>query len=218
MCVENHRRSKSIWPSTPSSPNRNEPKHLKTFHPLEDVETKTDNKSKAKPTKSVTFNEVAVVRSPFEFKYLVAFHEFVIIRPSLHLVDYTNQEIIDCWYDLEDKQRIVDDIRSAIKQSKTSSSSECVGSSSSKKLIDCCTRGLEKHLDGGRARERRRVSIREILEEQESQRSLHNEGTKDKPFVCDTTKLRQVYKLHSQPAHHASYVVAKIDELDAFEE
>ena len=132
------------------------------------------------------------------------------VRPVLHLADYTDQEMYASWFVLGDKQQIKADIISTLKQVKEGK-------------FNGCTRGLEKLSDGGRARERRRVSIREVLEEQEQQRKLHNKSggggsNKDKDqnnsgIVYDMGKFRKAYKPHSRAARHVAHAVGKIDEM-----
>ena len=140
---------------------------------------------------------------PHEYpeKMSVAFHEVVMVRPVLHLSDYSDKEIADSWYVLADKQRIKIDILNTLKQAKEQAST-------------VNTRGLEKLTDGGRTRERRRLSIREILEEQESQKEAHKKrGCSGEPFVYDESKFRKTYKPHSRAARHVAHAVAKMDEL-----
>lgn len=276
MCIPAPRPSKATHrPSTPSSPQQKSAKHLKTCHPNADLEacanavavataantttttTATTNhksilqhKTTKKVPKSVSFNEVVMIRPHFFRqppqqpikKKSVSFCEVVIVRPVLHLTDFTDQEIIDSWYILADKQRIKSEILSTLRRYKEeqklmnnssnndsfssllSSSSDSSSSSSSNTTIEYCTRGLEKLSDGGRARERRRISIREIIQEQESQRALYAEtkeccdGCERRTFVYDTTKFRKTYKPYSRAARHVAHAVAKMDELEAASE
>jgi len=231
MCVQTqYHRTKSMRPSTETSPKQKPAKQVKTCHPKLDVDVDVDadtdinNKEniqqtqtkKRKQPKSVRFNEVVVVRPhsyAVEAERSVSFHEVVMVRPVLHLADYTDEEILASWYVLEDKQRIKAEILSTLKVAKEcrhNSSFSSLDSSSSSEDDDCCTRGLEKLADGGRIRERRRVSIREVLEEQKAQRASH-EG--DKPFSYDHSKFRKIYKPYSREARHHAHAVGLSDQM-----
>jgi len=145
----------------------------------------------------------------------VAFDEVVMVRPVLHLSDYSDQEVANTWLQLSDKQRTKIDVLNTLKLAKEQASND---NKDNKDSNSVCTRGLEKLSDGGRTRERRRISIREVLEEQESQRSVFNAKASSKskePFVYDTTKFRKAYKPHSRAARHVAHAVGKIDEMAA---
>jgi len=122
------------------------------------------------------------------------------VRPVLHLADYTDHELYASWFVLEDKQRIKGDILNTLKLVKDGK-------------FQGCTRGLEKLSDGGRTRERRQVSIREVLEEQDNQRKLQKSSGGS--IVYDMAKFRKAYKPHSRAARHVAHAVGKIDEMAA---
>jgi hypothetical protein len=168
----------------------------------------SNSSSNNKRRKSVSFNEVVMVRPLHHFS--VAFHEVVTVRPVLHLSEYTDQEITDCWYVLADKQRIKADVFKTLQQ-------YAKDKKENNETTSLCTRGLEKLSDGGRTRERRHISIREILEEQESQRQEQQEtgstSTSTSPMIYDTTRFRKIYKPHSRAARHVAQAMGKIDEL-----
>lgn len=222
MCVQTqYRRTKSTRP-TSTSPKQKPPKQVKTCHSIikvSDENNKENNaqtlKKKKKQPKSVSFNEVVVVRphSYEEVEKSVSFHEVVMVRPVLHLSDYTDQEIIDAWYVLEDKQRIKAEILSTLKfakECKHHSSFSSLDSSSSAEDENGCTRGLEKLSDGGRTKQRRRISIREILQEQAAQQAAH-EG--DKPFSINHSKFRKIYKQYSRAARQHAHAVGLMDQM-----
>jgi hypothetical protein len=142
----------------------------------------------------------------------VAFDEVVMVRPVLHLSDYTDQEVANTWLQLSDKQRTKIDVLNTLKLAKEAASND----KDNKDAVS--TRGLEKLTDGGRTRERRRISIREVLEEQESQRSVFKAKFSRKskePLVYDTAKFRKAYKPHSRAARHVAHAVGKMDEMAA---
>lgn len=126
------------------------------------------------------------------------------VRPVLHLADYTDHEMYASWFVLEDKQRIKGDILNTLRLVKDGK-------------FQGCTRGLEKLSDGGRTRERRQVSIREVLDEQENQRKLQQKSSSSngssKSIVYDMAKFRKAYKPHSRAARHVAHAVGKIDEM-----
>ena len=155
--------------------------------------------------KSVTFSEVVNVRplheeEPPKKKKSVSFNEVVMVRSVLHLDDYSDQEMLATWFVMEDKQLIKADILNTLRLVKDGK-------------FHGCTRGLEKLSDGGRTRERRLVSIRDVLEEQKQQRKLHK--SKNGEIVYDHSKLRKAYKPHSRAARHVAHAVGKIDEMAA---
>ncbi len=231
MCVQTeYHRTKSTRP-TSTSPKQKPAKQVKTCHAKLDVDVDNNNNSnkenipqaqaqtqtkKKKQPKSVSFNEVVVVRPhsyDVEAEKSVSFHEVVMVRPVLHLSDYTDEEIGASWYILEDKQRIKAEILITLKLAKDcrqNSSFSSLDSSCSSEDDDACTRGLEKLADGGRLRERRRVSIREVLAEQELQRSSHES---DKPFSYDHSKFRKIYKPYSRAARHHAHAVGLSDQM-----
>ncbi len=222
MCVQTqYCRTKSTRP-TSTSPKQKPPKQVKTCHSIiklndennKENNVRTQNKKQKQP-KSVSFNEVVVVRPhPYEqVEKSVSFHEVVMVQPVLHLSDYTDEEIIDTWYVLEDKQRIKAEILSTLKfakECKHHSSFSSLDSTLSAEDENGCERGLEKLSDGGRIKERRRISIREILQEQAAQRASH-EG--DKPFSINHSKIRKIYKQYSRAARNHAHAVGLMDQM-----
>lgn len=121
------------------------------------------------------------------------------VRPVLHLDDYTDQEYSDCWYECDDKKRRKDEIRDTIRLVRDGNFNEC-------------TRGLEKLLDGTKYRKRRRMSIQDVLDEQETQRK-EAKATKCEDIVYDAMKFRMAYRPHSRAARHIAHAMGKIDEM-----
>ena len=221
MCVKTYRRSKSTRPSQTTSTKQKPQKHIQKFHPNlkansgknKENNDQADKNKKQKESKSVSFNEVVVVRTQCcqEAEKSVSFHEVVVVRPVLHLSDYTDQEIATSWYALEDKQRMKSEILNTFKLAKECKNDESFSSlDSSSSLEDeiCCTRGLERL--SGRTRERRRIPIREILQDQEAQRASHES---DQPFLYDHSKFRKIYKRYSRAARHHSHAVGLMDQM-----
>lgn len=134
-------------------------------------------------------------------KKSVSFNEAVMVRPVLHRVDYTDQERRNCWLVPADKQRTKIDIINIIRLFREGN-------------FDECTRGLERLLDGGRTRDRRRISMREVLEEQESQRA-NTVNQCEASMVYDFAKLRKVYRPYSRSARHVAHAMGNIDEMTA---
>lgn len=219
MCVQTkYCRTKSTRPKS-TSPKQQPRKQVKTCHSIIKVKDENNARTQNKKPKSVSFNEVVVVRphSYDEVEKSVSFHEVVLVQPVLHLSDYTDQEIIDTWYALEDKQLIKAEILSTLrlaKECKHNSSFSSLDSSSSAEDENGCTRGLEKLSDGGRIKERRRISIREILQEQAAQRASH-QG--DKPFSINHSKFRKIYKQYSRAARHHAHAVGLMDQMTVCE-
>lgn len=221
MCVKTYRRSRYTRPSQTTSTKRNPQKQVKNLHPNLKARSEKSNKKnhqtapnkKQKESKSVSFNEVVVVRTQCyqEAEKSVSFHEVVVVRPVLHLSDYTDREIANSWFVLEDKQRMKSEILNTLKLAKECKNDESFSSlDSSSSLEDelCCTRGLERL--SGRTRERRKIPIREILREQEAQRASHES---DQPFVYDHSRFRKIYKRYSRAARHHSHAVGLMDQM-----
>ena len=201
MCIQTNtpcRRTKSRG-SSPSSPHK--PSKILKISEQQQTENDTKNARRKRPKKTVRFNEIVMVRPhPFQEKS-VAFDEVVMVRPVLHVSEYTEEERNNTWCAIEDKQRIKLEILTTLKAAKENS-------------FEGCTRGLEKLQDGGKTRERRRASIRDILDEQDAQREQARENGNE--FVIyDVSKFRKIYKSHSRAARHVAHAVGKIDEMAA---
>lgn len=134
-------------------------------------------------------------------KKSVHFFERVIVRPVLHVDDYTDEEWKQCWYLPTDKVRRKDEIRAALR---------CLQEGK----FGGCARGLEKMADNGITKERRAVAIREILDEQEAQRARATANNQD-TVVYDALKFRLAYRPHSRAARHVAQAMGKIDEMAA---
>ena len=127
------------------------------------------------------------------------------VRPVLHITEYTDQEVRALWMVEEDRKRIKADILNTFVMVKRVREGKFRG----------CTRGLEHLSDGGRHRERRNISIREVLEEQERQRKIHKDNNKtnnNDGIVYDTARFQKVYKPHSRAARYQAHAIGKIDE------
>ena len=134
-------------------------------------------------------------------KKSVNFYERVIVRPILHVDDYTDEEWKKCWYLPTDKARRKDEIRASLR---------CIQEGK----FGGCARGLEKMADNGVTKERRATAIREILEEQEAQRARARANNED-TVVYDTVKFRLAYRPYSRAARHVAQAMGKIDEMAA---
>jgi len=198
--------------NVPQSPLQ-QPKRRRNSHKSQhkQQQQQQEKQPKTKPTpkqrKSVAFHKVVTVRPHHPQRptnqMSVSFHEVVMVRPILHLADYTDDEISDCWFGKADKLKTKQDLLKTLKLLKAGNNTSIVAS-----------RGLEKFCDGGKARESRRTSIREVLNEQESQRQRAN-TTSGSSIVYDLSKFRKAYKPHSRAARHVAYAVGKIDEMEA---
>lgn len=233
MCVQTYprsRRSKSTRSSSTHSRPQKPSKHQKTNKNSSSIISKADVDDSSSSSldcssrsrKSVSFNEVVKGRPLHEQakqerqqkqrlkKKSVSFHEVVMVRPVLHLADYTDQEMHASWFGLEDKQKIKRDILNTLKMVREGN-------------FQGCTRGLEKLSDGGRSRERRRLSVQDVLEEQQNQRNNHSssvglssrlsKNNGNGKIRYDASKFRKVYKPHSRAARHGAHAVGKIDEM-----
>lgn len=231
MCIQTMSRTKSGRPEdtaeAPPSPTSVACKHPKTCHSIL-TKNKDVNKPK-KMKKSVSFNEIVVIRPHYEdegpIKKSVAFDEVVMVRPVLHLADYTNEEIVNSWYLLEDKKRMKKEIMRALKKSKQdeeelmsnmNASWSSMGSLTSINSADSddeeyCLRGLERLQDGGKSRDRRRISIREVLKEQEAQRAAHKKVNKGEPCLYDASKFRKIYRSFSRDARNIAQTAGQED-------
>jgi hypothetical protein len=156
-----------------------------------------------KEQETTTTSSAAVVREePLHRQQrdkCVSFFERVIVRPVLHVDNYTDQEWTNCWYLPSDKERRKDEIRGKI---------HCIKAGS----FDGCSRGLERMSDNGRTKHRRRISIQEVLEEQEAQREEANTNECEH-LEYNAQMLRKAYRPHSRAARHVAHVMGKLDEM-----
>jgi hypothetical protein len=134
-----------------------------------------------------------------EIKKHICFDEIVIVRPVLHINDYTNEECLKCWYPYKNKNQRKAELRDTLQLVRDG------------KFVEC-TRGLERLSNGGRSRDRRKNSIQDILEEQEAQR-LRAKSNRCEHFVYDDVKLRMAYRPHSRAALQIAHAMAKVDEM-----
>jgi len=157
--------------------------------------------------KSVSFNDVVRTRPTSTNQNgasdkNVSFDEVVMVRPVLPLDMYTDNEIADCWYFPTDKKRFSQEILETLKKVKARES-----------LEGCTVRGLEKYSQMGKSQEeRRKFSVKVVLEEQEAQRALVNG---DSSLVYDTTKMRKAYRKLSKAAQNLANAMGKLDEMEA---
>lgn len=231
MCVQTVRGTKSVRPDNteaPPSPTTAEKagKHPKTSHSI--LSNKKDDSPK-KMKKSVSFNELVVIRPHYDdvvpVKKSVAFNEVVMVRPVLHLAEYTNEEMVASWYMLADKKRMKKEIMKALKKGKQdeeemmsnmNASWSSMGSLSSLNSTDSdeeeySLRGLERLQDGGKSRDRRRASIRGVLEEQEAQRAAHKKVNKGEPCLWDLSRFRKIYRPFSKDARSLAQTFGQED-------
>ena len=233
MCIQTMSRTKSGRPEdtteAPPSPTTTERdcKHAKTWHSILHKNNDVDKPKTMK--KSVSFNEIVVIRPHYEdegpIKKSVDFDEVVMVRPVLHLADYTNEEIVNSWYLIEDKKRMKKEIMRALKKvkqdeaelmSNMNASWSSMGSLTSVNSLDSdeeeyCLRGLERLQEGGKSRDRRRASIREVLKEQEAQRAVHKKVNKGEPCLYDATRFRKIYRSFSKDARDMAQTLGQED-------
>ena len=221
------RRSKSSKPTskptpkpTPKPKQGNSSAHLKTKQNVRSSSCNHDSSSSSldcpsQSQKALNSTEVCNIpplheqhktpQAPTKKKKSVSFHEIVMVRPVLHITEYTDQEVRALWMVEEDRKRIKADILNTFVMVKRVREGKFRG----------CTRGLEHLSDGGRHRERRNISIREVLEEQERQRKIHKDNNKtnnNDGIVYDTARFQKVYKPHSRAARYQAHAIGKIDE------
>merc|ERR1719343_1107830 len=141
----------------------------------------------------------------------VSFDEVVMVRPVLPLADYTDQEIISSWYLPVEKQRMRAEIMNIIKVVKKKNET-------SEKQFN--VRGLEWLPEKDKTREKKRKSsIKEILNEQKAQREAHaaqQQQRDDQPssITYDDKQFRKVYRRHSRAAMQLAQTMGKIDEME----
>ena len=159
-------------------------------------------------------------------KKCVSFHPDCTVMNTLHLNDYTDQEMRDCWYSCMEFRHIRKEARTTVKyllsggddesvassSSLSFSSSSCSSSSSSSTVRneeeEHCARGLE--YCSPQLRELRiqvKIVAREaVLDEQEYQLLVG---------VADPERLSQVYKDQTAESKHAAALLGKSDEYVA---
>lgn len=143
-----------------------------------------------------------LVESSQRTRRRVSFDEVVMVRPVLPLVEFTDKEIIACWYLPVEKQRMRVEIMSIVKVIKEKNRN-------SKKQFN--VRGLEWLAQKDKCREKaRKASINGILLEQESQRVNSEEAV-----IYDALRFRKAYKRHSRAALHTAVAMGKIDAMEA---
>lgn len=72
-------------------------------------------------------------------------------------------------------------------------------------------RGLERLQDGGKSRDRRRASIREVLKEQEAQRAANKKVNKGEPCLLDPARFRKIYRPFSKEARSVAQTFGQED-------
>jgi len=219
MCIQTHPRlSKTKRPTSPSTTS----KHFKFGHETnttQDRETtsvdqinhevastsfdpttidRTNNKN---TSVSYTVAPDEQTHHKKEIKKSVTFFERVIVRPVLHVDNYSDQEWENCWYAPADKQQRKSEIREALRLIREGN-------------FEGCKRGLEKMSDRGRTKERRRISVREVLDEQEAQRA-EAKARNCEHIVYDAARFRTAYRPHSRAARHVAHALGRIDEMAA---
>lgn len=194
------------------------PKHLTTFldsamtidqtnhdSSTHSFETMSLDQTNHESTSMLLFDheEIAEKHSPQHLptKKSVHFYERVIVRPVLHVDDYTDEEWKNCWYLPIDKARRKDEIRVALRGLLEGN-------------FKGCARGLEKMADKGWTKERRNIAIRDVLDEQEAQKAKAKANNQEK-VIYDSLKFRMVYRPHSRAARQVAHSLGKIDEMAA---
>ena len=132
----------------------------------------------------------------------VSFNEKVAVQRVLHIDNYTDQEINDCWFGPTDYEKIRDECMTALKLIKLSS-------------FTGCTRGLEKLMDGNKRRKICQIAVLAVMDEQYLQ-CLQAEKKQELSYlIYDDAKLREVYRRHTDVALDMAYSMGRIDELTA---
>ena len=123
------------------------------------------------PGASVITNKV---RKPFP---LLSFRPTVAVRPTIHIKDYSDEEISEVWYTKAEKDTIKSEIRRTLLRMLD-------GSTEADTDQNHCIRGLETYTPAGQTlkRKRRKEAISLVLEEQESQTE---KGTPDPELLAD---------------------------------
>ena len=150
----------------------------------------------------------------------VSFYPDCTVMNTLHLNDYTDQEMRDCWYSYTELKHIRKEARTTVRyllsggDDKSVASSSSLTSSSSSSLCnesqeeEHCARGLE--YCSPQLRELRiqvKIVAREaVLDEQEYQSLVG---------VVDPERLSKVYKDQTAESKHAAALLGKSDEYVA---
>ena len=145
----------------------------------------------------------------------VSFDEVVMVRPVLALENYTDQEIISCWYLPIEKQRTKIEIMNIIKVVRKKNET-------SEKQFNI--RGLEHFAAKDKTYEKKRkASIRDVLKEQKAQREAYikqqqkqrDDDQQQGSIVYDMKQLRKVYRRYSRSSSQLARAMGQIDEIEA---
>lgn len=137
-------------------------------------------------------------------KKSVSFNEKVAVQRVLHIDNYTDQEMKDCWFGPTDYKKTRDDCITALKLIKLN-----------KIVTGCCTRGLEKWMDGNnKTRKRRQISVMAVMDEQYSQCLQAEKKQETSYLIYDDVKFREVYRRHTDVAVTIAYSMGRIDEIE----
>lgn len=155
-------------------------------------------------TKSKSENNVnAISSSTMKTRKSVSFNEEVAVQRVLHIDNYTNQEMKDCWFGPTDYKKIRDDCITTLKLIKLN-----------KNFTGCCTRGLEQWMDGNnKTRKRRQISVLAVMDEQYSQCLQAEKKQEISYLIYDDVKIREVYRRHTDIAVDIAYSMGRIDEI-----
>ena len=156
----------------------------------------TKSKSSANNINAISSNTMK------KTKKSVSFNEEVAVQRVLHIDDYTDQELKECWFVPTDYKKIREECILALKLIKL-------------KIFTGCTRGLEKWIDGNKTKKRRQIAVLAVLDEQFSQ-CLEAEKKQELSYlIYDDVKFREVYRRHTDVAVDIAYSMGRIDELTA---
>jgi hypothetical protein len=139
--------------------------------------------------------------NPPEPRRTVAFSQTVSIRKTMHVNNYSDDEVDACWYSAYEFDRMRKDVRFAAKLLQN-------GMLEQDTADKCCRRGvehLERKVKLQRIRNRSAASDA-VFEEQELQRE---EG------ICEPEYIARVYKPPSASSQASAHAIALKDEIDA---
>ena len=134
-------------------------------------------------------------------KQSVSFKPNVVVYPTKHINDYTEEEIRICWYNEQEERVITSDCMSIIK-AMVKDEEQSISSTSD------CIRGLEYRTPEG---QKRRMSNKfcamdAVLDEHEMQWQDNKN---------DVDELRKIYSTYSAPSHDAAHLIGLEDERQA---
>mmetsp|Transcript_12211 Transcript_12211/g.35422 ORF Transcript_12211/g.35422 Transcript_12211/m.35422 type:complete len:249 (+) Transcript_12211:241-987(+) len=134
-------------------------------------------------------------------KKTVTFHECVRVKKTIHINNYTDDEIDACWFSRQDMANIRQDIVAALQSSSSSSLSPSGPDAAEMRGLECRTE------QGSQQRRRdRHESLSSVLDEQELQR--HERQFDDEMIAAVYSDTTQQAQLRASVAGMLDYQVA----------